>query len=329
MRSTLLTTLWTANALVLTRPRRPVTKRHAAPPLDFIAAVGPHLPLDATTDCTFVHRDPDVVVLKDFLSSEDCDGLLAAGRAQALEKSPVEYAGWTEDAAELLQTWASGPAAWISLFAVLIAVNVFGVEDRVTLAELGGGAYALNLGLAAIAIFGFLDQRKEKLQALRTSKSVALRGSSPARGEVACYDSLLSVLPSVAPEYCEALTLIKYDPGDALAPHYDANRAADAEDAQRGGQTLATLLVYLNDVSSSGRTRFGKLDVDVSPKKGDACLFFPADAAGAFDERLEHEGEASSEEKWIGRIWVHAKPISGATGCPPGTVAALAGRRAQ
>ena len=107
-------------------------------------------------------------------------------------------------------------------------------------------------------------------------------------------------------------------------PHYDANRAADAEDASRGGQTLATLLVYLNDVQGGGgRTRFGKLRVDVSPRKGDACLFFPADASGAFDERLEHEGEAPAAEKWIGRVWVHARPISGETGCPPATLEAL------
>ncbi len=311
--------------LVKTR-RRPVTPRHAAPPLEFVSAVGAHLPLADDATCSYAHRDPDVLILRDFVSSEDCDGLLAAGRAASLEKSPVEYAGWTEDAAELLQTWASGPAAWIALAAVLVAVNVFGVEDRIQLAETGLGVYAVNLGLAAVAIFGFLDQRKEKLQALRTSKSVALRGATPAKGEVACYERLLSLLPSITPESCEALTLIKYDAGDSLAPHYDANRAADAEDIARGGQTLATLLVYLNDVDDGGCTRFNKLGITVAPKKGDACLFFPADASGQFDERMEHEGEAPRAEKWIGRIWVHARPIIGETGCPPGTLEALRNR---
>ena len=180
--------------------RRPVTRRHAAPPLEFVSAVGAHLPVADDATCAYVHRDPDVLILRDFIKKEDCDGLLAAGRAASLEKSPVEYAGWTEDAAELLQTWASGPAAWIALAAVLVAVNVFGVDDRIQLAETGLGVYAVNLGLAAVAIFGFLDQRKEKLQALRTSKSVALRGSTPAKGEVACYERLLELLPSVTPE---------------------------------------------------------------------------------------------------------------------------------
>jgi 2OG-Fe(II) oxygenase superfamily len=101
--------------------------------------------------------------------------------------------------------------------------------------------------------------------------------------------------------------------GQVLKPHYDANRDADTEDVNRGGQTLATLIVYLNDVENGGRTRFGKLlsnksilhsiqnnsDLDeskndpylfVTPKRGDALLFFPADKYGKFDERLEHEG---------------------------------------
>ena len=89
---------------------------------------------------------------------------------------------------------------------------------------------------------------------------------------------------------------------------------------------MATLLVYLNDVEDGGCTRFNKLGITVAPKKGDACLFFPADADGKFDERMEHEGEAPRAEKWIGRIWVHARPIIGETGCPPGTLEALRNR---
>jgi len=97
-----------------------------------------------------------------------------------------------------------------------------------------------------------------------------------------------------------------------LKPHYDANRDADTEDVNRGGQTLATLIVYLNDVENGGRTRFGKLlssasttkqdsndkndpHLVVTPKRGDALLFFPADKYGKFDERLEHEGCPAGE----------------------------------
>jgi hypothetical protein len=127
----------------------------------------------------------------------------------------------------------------------------------------------------------------------------------------------------------EAPTVIRYEPGQVLAPHYDANRSAETEDANRGGQTLATLLVYLNDVNKGGLTRFGKLlsssssssyasagtindDDDklvIQPKKGDALLFFPADRLGIFDPRTEHEGMSAVDEKWIARIWRHKQRV--------------------
>ena len=95
MRSKHCITLWltfgSCAALILPAPRRPVrTRRHAAPPLEFVSAVGAHLPLNEDATCAYVHRDPDVLVLRDFIKKEDCDGLLAAGRAASLEKSPVE-----------------------------------------------------------------------------------------------------------------------------------------------------------------------------------------------------------------------------------------------
>jgi hypothetical protein len=40
----------------------------------------------------------------------------------------------------------------------------------------------------------------------------------------------------------------RYEPGQALAPHYDANQGDSKEEMGEMGQTLATVLVYLNDV---------------------------------------------------------------------------------
>lgn len=135
-----------------------------------------------------------------------------------------------------------------------------------------------------------------------------------------------------------------------LAPHYDANRSAEIEDANRGGQTLATLLVYLNDVEKGGLTRFGKLlsssaatnsinsnetsnllnnnsggdgvgeKLVIQPKKGDALLFFPADRNGQFDARTEHEGMAAIDEKWIARIWKHKRRVPSPFGLSESTL---------
>ena len=111
--------------------------------------------------------------------------------------------------------------------------------------------------------------------------------------------------------------MIRYEAGQALAPHYDANQGAEFEDEVRGGQTLATLLVYLNDVTEGGRTIFGKLGgLTINPAKGDGLLFFPANAAGEFDDRVEHEGAEAVDEKWIARIWRHYSRVSPPYGLP-------------
>jgi len=226
-----------------------------------------------------------------------------------------------------VRTWASGPAAWIALAGVLVAANVFHVADRGVLAEVAVGLYAANLAAAAAAVLAFVDRREAELAGLRTSTSTALRSAAPTGGEVATFRRLLRLFPGAALERCEALTLIKYDAGDRLAPHYDANRAAAAEDAARGGQTCASCLVYLNDVADGGATKFGKLGIEVAPRKGSMCVFFPADARGRFDDRLEHEGAPPRAEKWIGRVWIHESAITGATGVGAATAAAV--RRAS
>jgi hypothetical protein len=116
----------------------------------------------------------------------------------------------------------------------------------------------------------------------------------------------------------EAPTVIRYEADQVLAPHFDANRSAETEDANRGGQALATLIVYLNDVDEGGLTQFGRLKgmvdskeegettLTVRPKLGDAIVFFPTDAMGVFDE---HEGCSAVDEKWIARIWRHKSRV--------------------
>ena len=110
---------------------------------------------------------------------------------------------------------------------------------------------------------------------------------------------------------------------DALAP---SNTLKDS-----GGQRIATLLVYLNDVgeNNGGATVFRDLGKDgdylrVQPKKGSALLFFPA-AGGIsgtpFDVRTLHAGEAMSKDadtsKWIAQLWLRENTLYSPT-APPG-----------
>ena len=121
---------------------------------------------------------------------------------------------------------------------------------------------------------------------------------------------------------CEEPQLVRYRPGESFSWHYDA---VPPTMLANGGQRLATLLVYLNDVPNGGRTAFrdlraGSERLGVAPRKGRALLFFPsADADGTPDERTLHAGEPAppdSGEKWIAQIWLHERPYDPAL--PPG-----------
>ena len=72
----------------------------------------------------------------------------------------------------------------------------------------------------------------------------------------------------------------------------------------QGGQRVATVLVYLNDVARGGETRFPQLDYACAPKKGRCLLFLPGMTDGRRDERLSHAALPAVDEKWVAQLWV-------------------------
>ncbi len=101
----------------------------------------------------------------------------------------------------------------------------------------------------------------------------------------------------------EQLQVVRYVPGQEYRPHHDAC-VAECSGAQRIHRR-ATLLVYLTDDFEAGATYFPKIDARFKPKRGDAVLFYNADAAtGVLDASL-HAGEpVSSGTKWVANMWV-------------------------
>ena len=280
-----------------------------------------HVPIDRTYDgLRQLHASPDVFLVDDFLTSDECDDIVAAARARDMSQSPVVYAGWTNDVSEIVTTATNGPALWAAALAMLAGANGEpGPGPELLL--VGAGAFVFVVAAAGAGALAWVKAREAQLSGMRTSTSCVLDGAS--RGEVAYVRNAERLMPGSSFATFEAPTAIKYAPGQKLAPHFDANRGADAEDAQRGGQTLATLLVYLNDVAADagGETVFGKITpgsspLRVSPRKGQCLVFFPASANGAFDARVEHEGAETRAEKWICRIWRHQNVVNPPFGLP-------------
>ena len=104
--------------------------------------------------------------------------------------------------------------------------------------------------------------------------------------------------------------IVRYSTGQEFSYHYDEIPKVQLEN---GGQRLATLLVYLNDVKKGGATVFRDLNdssnrqLKVQPKRGMALLFFPAYEDGRADPRTLHKGEVAGEEKMIAQVWIHER----------------------
>ena len=295
----------------------------AAAPLA-LPTVGPRLPIDeAYPGLRRIHAAPDVYLVDGFLDARHCDDLVQQAAAKGdMAQSPVAYSGWTQDLSDLIELAAKGPVAWGAIGIAWLQTK--DVEGAGTL-ELVQHILVNFGGLLAVAVAGialFTKSRADGLQAMRTSTSTTVAEVEGGAGEFVRRAARLlgdgggaDALRDEAALF-EAPTVIRYEKDQVLRPHYDANRSADLEDANRGGQTLATLIVYLNDVAEGGQTRFGQLRDDegedgltIQPRRGDALLFFPADARGTFDERTEHEGRPAVDEKWIARIWRHARRV--------------------
>mmetsp|Transcript_8762 Transcript_8762/g.13083 ORF Transcript_8762/g.13083 Transcript_8762/m.13083 type:complete len:352 (-) Transcript_8762:92-1147(-) len=278
--------------------------------------VGDRIPIDESfAGLKRIYSGPDIFIIEDFLDKSSCEDLIRKAQEKKLDQSPVAYAGKTDDKNELIGLAAKGPVAWIAL-----GLGWFQVQQSTdgNIMQLGINVlenYVLFFILAFASITAFIEFRADELQTLRTSTSTTLDNLEDPKGGAARFvkraadlfnpNSAEKINPAKHAQYFESPTVIRYEKDQVLAPHFDANKAASTEDANRGGQTLATLLLYLNDVENGGNTRFGLLDLTVKPKMGDALLFFPADADGLFDDRLEHEGCTAVDTKWIARIWRH------------------------
>ncbi len=105
--------------------------------------------------------------------------------------------------------------------------------------------------------------------------------------------------------------VLHYAVGEQYRPHFDffdVRIAGQAETVARGGQRVATFLVYLNDDFDGGETDFPRLGIRYRGKKGDALLFHNVDAAGQPDPRTLHAGLAPVRgEKWLFSQWIRRR----------------------
>ena len=128
---------------------------------------------------------------------------------------------------------------------------------------------------------------------------------------VARIEARIAELTGCPVERGEPIQVLRYRPGTEYKPHFDYFDPADPGTRQvlaMGGQRVATLIMYLNDVEGGGSTVFPEIGLDVLPRRGNAVFFAYSDDEGRLDSRTLHGGSpVGTGEKWIATKWLRQR----------------------
>lgn len=144
------------------------------------------------------------------------------------------------------------------------------------------------------------------------------RGGHFQRGEnelVTRIERRISALTGYPVVNGEPIQILHYLPGAEYKPHFDyfdPTLPGNEQVLAMGGQRVATLVMYLNDVAAGGSTVFPEVGIDVLPKKGNAVYFAYTTEDNQLDPRSLHGGSAvQAGEKWIATKWIRQRPYVG------------------
>jgi prolyl 4-hydroxylase len=99
----------------------------------------------------------------------------------------------------------------------------------------------------------------------------------------------------------EALTVLRYAPGQEFRPHLDTIAGAR-------NQRIVTALLYLNDDFTGGQTFFSANSLTIEPRIGDAIVFTNVRGDGLPDPASRHAGKPVIRGvKWLATRWIRAK----------------------
>lgn len=127
-------------------------------------------------------------------------------------------------------------------------------------------------------------------------------------------EKLIAEVTGMPIENGEALHVLQYPLNGEYRPHhdyFDADSPGGKAALDRGGQRVATVIMYLNTPQKGGETSFPKTSIQVTAKKGDAVFFHNVLPSGEEDPLTLHAGNPVLEgEKWIATRWIRKDSFS-------------------
>lgn len=151
------------------------------------------------------------------------------------------------------------------------------------------------------------DTGQDQQHQARTSEGMFFaRGANPLCARV---EARIAALLNWPLENGEGLQVLRYGPGAQYKPHYDYFDPArpGAEVAlRRGGQRVASLVIYLNTPAQGGATTFPDAHLEVAPIKGNA-VYFSYDRPHPMTGTLHGGAPVVEGEKWVATKWLRER----------------------
>ncbi|MBF12768.1 MAG: hypothetical protein CMF46_00125 [Legionellales bacterium] len=148
-------------------------------------------------------------------------------------------------------------------------------------------------------------------ESVRQSETAWLPKNDPVVKSVIERASELTKIPF---KNAEKIQLLRYTPGGFYSPHHDSS-CGDGEVAfkfeKRGGQRVATVVMYLNDDFTGGETVFPNLNKTFKPIKNSALLFYSLEKNGNKCHPLSLHGGNPVEtgQKYIANVWLREREM--------------------
>ncbi len=147
----------------------------------------------------------------------------------------------------------------------------------------------------------------EELNADRTSYGMFFRRDE--NDIVKTLERRLAALAHWPIENGEGLQILYYKPGAEYKPHYDyfdPNEPGTPSILKRGGQRVATIVMYLNEPEKGGGTTFPDIGFEVAPKRGNA-VYFSYSRAHPSSKSLHGGASVIAGEKWVATKWLRER----------------------
>jgi len=143
-----------------------------------------------------------------------------------------------------------------------------------------------------------------EVHAARTSEGMFFtRGEAPLIERI---EQRIAELLHWPVDHGEGLQILRYQPGAEYKPHhdyFDPVHPGTERILQRGGQRLASLVIYLNTPDGGGATTFPDVGLEVWPVRGNA-VFFSYDRPHPSTRTLHGGAPVTAGEKWVATKWL-------------------------